>query len=154
MRRVWPLAVLVLVECSPMVGFEVRFSLPEGATLAADRLHVRGRSRCSTGGGFDPAKAVPEPPEPGLEESMAGEDAYQRGVFHPLRDDRDPAFAHAQLRGSRCEVALTAWYDTNGDRVVNAGDFVGRYPTSTIRTHRACSNVANHFGTLPLQPVP
>jgi hypothetical protein len=150
MRRVWPLVLLCLVECSPMVSFEIRFSLPDGKTIEATKLHLRGRSRCARGSVDEyESKPAATPPEPGLEEPFDGK---AQDKFDPMRDPADPAHAQGRFRASTCEVALTAWYDANGDQLVNAGDFVGRYPTSTIKSHFACSSTANHFGTLPLAP--
>ena len=82
---------------------------------------------------------APEPPPPGLEDY--NDQPMGRVNLH----SRQPGQGEAWFHGDRCEVALTAWYDSNGDRVVNAGDFVATYPRSTF-THSG-----SKFGTLVLE---
>lgn len=146
MRRYWVLALLALAECSPMVGFEISFALPNGAAISGDRLHLRGRKRCTVGSNYE-SEPIPAPPEPGLAE------VEKRDEIRFAPGDT-PDHTGAQFRGTRCEIAITAWYDTNHNQEVDPGDFVGRLPRTEIRSSGSlCRSPINGLGQLPLLPL-
>ncbi|MBA2541910.1 MAG: hypothetical protein H0V17_19855 [Deltaproteobacteria bacterium] len=145
MKRAWVFMLLALAECSPNVSFYAIFQLPGEAKIDAAKLHVRGRKKCNRDG---TEQASPQPPEPGLEEPYT--DSNYRDTITDFQREHDSKVS-ARFRASRCEIAVTAWYDSNGDNVVNRGDHVATIPTTEITSGGFCLGDKNYQGIIPLK---
>lgn len=154
----WASAVALLgliAGCSPLSRLKCRFDLPTGAAPAnAALLHVRAAAACPHYGG-EPPPAPPEPPAPGLEDREPSElsldagpdvDAQPRAVDANGRPklvdwpsvQRDGFEAEVSVRSSRCWVAVTAWYDVNGNGFVDDADYVAKLPATEIADRGLC----------------
>ena len=100
--------------CSPLVRREVRFVMParpatETSPLNLEKFHVIGAKTC--------------PPGPVEEPHATGNDsAALYFKAEPVQGGFDTLIA---FRGRHCAVRALGWYDSNGDGVLNAGDYQG-----------------------------
>jgi hypothetical protein len=107
--------------CSPAVRVRSRIELPGAAgVLHVNRLHVTTVTS-------DVPGPLPAPP-PGLATSgMLGlEVTLAPGGFE----------AEVALHGQRLYVRVTAWYDANGNGVVDSGDAVGSLEGAVLAEDR------------------
>jgi hypothetical protein len=108
----WALAVLIgllIVSCSRMVRLEVRLHPPQTEPLDTTKLHIVG------------AKSCPPGLLPGIEPNAEKSDAE----FYQAKHVDRGVEVIAAFRGGHCTVQLAAWYDTNGNGRLDAGDLKG-----------------------------
>lgn len=106
-----------LLGCSPTCLLELTISAPNGLTLAPEKLFVTGVKACP------PAPVQPPAPDAGQ-----GDAEYVRARNVPAGVDVTAAF-----RGQHCRVQVTAWYDTNANGNLDAGDWLGSSAALDIR---------------------
>ena len=146
-------ALVALLGCYPTIRVEAHFRLPPGADPS--RLHVRGRAICRLSS--DETKR-PEPPPPGPPEPR--DEAYAQlpdgGVeYRPVEIEKmefrmEGDGAHAQLRGAHCWIAMTGFYDADGDGKVGPGDLVGTLPAREVVDRGLCLGNDNLIGYVDL----
>jgi hypothetical protein len=157
-----------MLGCSPVVRIEARFELPpEAGPLDPTRLHVRGRVVCRSFSSSDPEPKSPAPPPVGLEEAdpdsylRVADDAGAARAYRPRLPNeerpvvfqREGATFRASFRSTQCWVALSAFYDTNGDGVLNDGDYVAAVPAVLVVDHGLCQGNLNSLGPVTLKPL-
>jgi hypothetical protein len=143
------LTVFLLGGCSRLIRVRIDFAVPNVGVVDPARLHVRGRVSCDS---FDEA-LPPEPPPFGLTEAVDPNTEY-RGTVAPVKFRRDGTIARAEFRAGECHLAIAAFYDTNGNSVVDAGDYVASRPATRVRDLGACrGGNMNDLGTVTLELV-
>jgi hypothetical protein len=159
----WAVVLGVVVGCSPVSRLKCRFELPkEAAPVDATRLHLRAAAACPHYGG-EPPPPQPAPPAPGLEEQQAPQlpadasaaeevDAKgRRRVVDWASVQRDGFEAEVSVRSSRCWVAMTAWYDANGDGVVDDADYVATLPSTEVADRGLCLGNVTWAGPITMR---
>lgn len=106
-----------LLGCSPTCLLEVTVSAPDGMTLEPEKLLITGAKACPP--------APVQAPAPG---TGTGAAEYARTQSVPAGIDVTAAF-----RGQHCRVQVTAWYDTNANGTLDAGDWVGTSAALDVR---------------------
>lgn len=173
---VWAIGLLVTLGCSPVARLRARFALPDGSPSLTGRLHVRARAACPSYAQQQDAGTWKRPsaPAPGLEEDPndagqgALEDAgdaaagdagstpswvHDRSLEYVVRPTVTGLDADVSVRASSCWVAATAWYDTNGNNVVDADEPVATIPATLIVDHGFCVGNLTAVGPIALKPA-
>lgn len=108
--RAWVLCLCpALLGCSPTCLLELTISAPNGLTLVPEKLSITGAKACPP--------APVQAPAPGMGQADA---QYVRARSVPAGLEVTAAF-----RGRHCRVQVSAWYDTNANGSLDAGDWVG-----------------------------
>ena len=166
MKARWQLlgVLAALVACSPTIRVQTRLELPGVDAPRLDRLHVRARAACPSYDVTAPPPPVPEPPEPGPTEDPsedgaavdaeapgdAGTNAARSERLRVVVPNRDGLEVNLSIHGTRCTVAMTAWYDADGDGRVGPGDLVGALPATEVLDRGLCRGNMNVVGPLRL----
>jgi hypothetical protein len=152
MQYRYAILALGFLGCKPLVRIEISFEVPGIEELDPAKLHVRGRFICNSFERSEPPPAAPTPPPPGLAE--AGETA-PREVERIATFQRSGEHVRASFSGTRCVVSITAFYDTNGDGLVGAGDYTLALTGFEAKTTPlfTCKGNMNPLGRYELKPV-
>lgn len=140
--------LLLVGGCSPLVRVQVELAVPGIAAPDPARLHVRGRVACNPFDLSKPRATPPAAPSLGLEESRTEPTPAQVGervVF-----EREGMIARAEFSATRCHVAISAFYDTNGDQIVGPGDFAATLPATEVADLGWRAGNMNDLGTVVL----
>lgn len=175
-HAIWAIALLTALGCSPVSRLRARFALPDGVPLLPGRLHVRARAACASyaqehdAGSWKP----PSAPAPGLEEDpndaglgaladagdAAADDAgsppswvRDRSLEHVVAPTLTGLDAEVSVRASSCWVAVTAWYDANGNSVVDADEPLATIPATLVNDRGLCVGNLTTVGPIVLKPA-
>jgi hypothetical protein len=119
-----------LTGCTPFVLVQLTVDLPRDANDST-KLHLRGRVACDPLNVSAPKPVGPTPPAPGLETADA-----DPGVSIPIK--RDGMVGKATIYGHvQCLFAASAFYDANGNGVVDRGDRIGTLRSTLVKYRTA-----------------
>lgn len=137
LRKLLVLGIVTSLACSPTVRVHVDIELPSGVPLDPARLHLRAHASC------DPrARDSIAPPAPGLADPQSQVWFEQVG-----------GSVTTSLHGGHCTIAITAFYDTNTNGVVDAGDYVAKVPATDVYDRGMCRGNMNDLGSIAAELV-
>jgi hypothetical protein len=139
-------ALLCLAACSPVARLELRFAYA-GAPLDPALFQLTGKKTCPPG---PVATAPPASPLATTTATARSDDTEWQQVHVEAPGLR----VVTAFRGSRCRVRVTAFYDTNRDGRVNAGDLSAMSPAIDVVDNGIFGGNLTAGPVLKLAPIP